>query len=201
MQQRVHMLLKLILAVFATATLFGCVVNTNSDAPFVGSPKFDSAAIQAILQANNLTWEEDLDIVWYLGRVTFLSIRNRNIVRIPDEIGHLSKVEEIDLQGNKIHTLSSEIGRLPLLEELNLRDNSLDSIPSSIGNLTALEELNLSRNRLRSVPTSLQQLTSLEDLFLEENFFSCPFPAFLADRVTVQQWAPKMRILSLGTCI
>jgi Leucine rich repeat/Leucine Rich Repeat len=89
-----------------------------------------------------------------------------------DSFGYKHKdrhVVGLSLYQRKLNSLPNNIGQLDSLEELNLYENHLISIPESIGGLKSLKKLWLFGNKLESLPASICSLSALRVLWLADN--------------------------------
>lgn len=98
-----------------------------------------------------------------------LSLYDKGITELPDEIGQLSELRTFDLRGNQLTKLPETIGQLANVTKLVLYSNSLKALPETIGQLNNLQELDLGVNQLRTLPKSIDQLTNLVKLRISEN--------------------------------
>ncbi|WP_299458561.1 leucine-rich repeat domain-containing protein [uncultured Microscilla sp.] len=94
---------------------------------------------------------------------------NRDMTSLDPRIGKLKNLQYISLHSCKLTSLPKEIGSLPNLEVLIVESNKLASIPAEIGQLPKIKELKLSYNELSAVPEELYNLASLENLYLHRN--------------------------------
>ncbi len=130
-------------------------------------------------------------------RVKKLSLSNRGIVELPEEVGRLNFLQSLDLSYNQISSLPESFlrltnlkslylnhneikalpkgfGHLKCLNVLDISNNKLETLPSSIGELTELTQLDVSFNSIKRLPIELINLTGLKKLYMEKN--PCEFP-------------------------
>ena len=98
-----------------------------------------------------------------------LNLSNKEITKLPPEIGNLSNLRELDLSSNQLTSLPPGIGNLSRLTDLHLDNNQLKSLPHEIGNLSNLRTLYLYNNRLTSLPKEIGNLSNLTVLYLSGN--------------------------------
>ncbi len=98
-----------------------------------------------------------------------LSLSNRGITELPEEIGRLTQVQKLDLSYNNIRKLPDEFCHLTNLRSLYLNHNELSDLPENFGNLAHLSTLDLSHNQLKKLPDSIGDLTNLIHLDLSYN--------------------------------
>lgn len=102
-------------------------------------------------------------------RATSVTIKNKNLTRIPEFVFNMPRLKVLDLSGNQIESIPEKIGALKNLQELAMESNALRSLPSSIGSLAKLERLSLYNNELTTLPSSVGNLKSLRTLLLTNN--------------------------------
>ncbi len=98
-----------------------------------------------------------------------LDLSEKNITKLPPEIGQLTNLTRLYLHSNQLTSLPPEIGQLTNLTTLSLSINQLTSLPPEIGQLTNLTGLHLNSNQLTSLPPEIGQLTNLTTLYLHSN--------------------------------
>ncbi len=111
---------------------------------------------------------------------------NKNIIKIPREIGVLKNLKKLYIYDTIIQEIPTEIGDLINLKELYLSENKLSHIPKEIGNLKKLEELYLNDNVLEELPKELGNLNNLQVLFLNNNYLT-ELPKELGNLYNLQQ--------------
>lgn len=94
---------------------------------------------------------------------------NRNLQKLPPEIGELSKLKSLDLESTFLHKLPREIGNLSALENLNIGSTEIRNLPPEIGKLQNLKRLNAPFCGLQAIPKELGQLKNLRELLLRIN--------------------------------
>ncbi|KAJ3352409.1 hypothetical protein HDU91_006000 [Kappamyces sp. JEL0680] len=94
-------------------------------------------------------------------RPTSFNLANRNLMRLPAEIGLLTELERIGLNNNKLSSLPTELLNLKALRYINLRSNSLREFPSVITKIPTLEVLDVSRNKIKRFPSDFGFLVNL----------------------------------------
>ena len=102
-------------------------------------------------------------------RATSVTIKDKNLTRIPEFVFSMPGLKVLDLSGNQIESIPEKIGALKNLRELTMNANKLRSLPSSIGSLAKLERLSLYNNELTALPSSMEKLKNLAGLFLSNN--------------------------------
>ena len=105
----------------------------------------------------------------FVNPMEVLSLTERFIAIVPDDIKYLDELRQLDLSVNRIVELPPSIGELTNLVNLNLKNNQLSSLPSSIGELTNLVNLNLEGNRLAVLPDEIGDLRQLSFLNVKGN--------------------------------
>lgn len=118
-----------------------------------------------------MTQDEFLQLIDRAAREGWrvLRLRNKDIAKLPPEIGQLTNIRWIDLRNNNLTTMPTEIGRLTNLRRLFLSNNQLTVIPAEIGELTRLQMLWLDDNRLTALPPEIGKLAKLRELKLNNN--------------------------------
>jgi len=100
---------------------------------------------------------------------TTLSLSNRGLLEIPDELYTCTELTDLDLSGNQLASLSEKIGDLKRLEVLNLAGNRLQQLPDNIALLRRLRSLDLSKNEFAEFPKVMGDLRALVSLDLSAN--------------------------------
>ena len=126
-----------------------------------------------------------------------ISLSNKGIEELPEDIGEFYNLESIDLSFNSITEIPEEIWNLKRLKSLLLFRNEIEELPKSIenlqnlklidvsynqisrlpkeiGKLSNLETLDISYNKLRTIPLEVSQLLNLKKLYLENNPLEFP---------------------------
>ncbi len=160
--------------------------------------------ISAANPGNLLNWKEtdnlsDWEEVNLDGNsnITELVLDERQLTRIPAEIGQLSSLEKLFLEGNKLSSLPPEIGQLGSLVWLYLGFNNLSSLPPEIGQLGSLEIISFCGNNLSSLPPEIGQLGSLKELHLCSNNLNSLTPEIgqLGSLISVNLYANNLNNL------
>lgn len=122
----------------------------------------------------NLTENLEIIIEKLMGfpALDFLSLRNNNIIKLPDNIGKLKDIKGLSLKGCGLKTIPSSIGNLSSLEYLNLNQNNFKTLPKAIGNLKKLEQLHVQYNKLENIPDYLGNLNLMEYMDLSHNIIT-----------------------------
>jgi internalin A len=102
-------------------------------------------------------------------RWTELYLGNKQIAKIPEEIGQLTSLRHLDFSTNQITEVPAVIGQLTSLQELCISGNQITEIPAEIGQLISLQHLDFSFNRITEIPAEIGQLTSLQHLSISLN--------------------------------
>ena len=79
---------------------------------------------------------------------TTISLSDKDLYEIPNDIYQLDKIENLDLSKNKISSLDSKLKSFSKLKSLNLEGNKLTTLPFFLTQLSNLQSLNLSGNPL-----------------------------------------------------
>jgi len=103
------------------------------------------------------------------GNITFLFMRDDNLINLVPEIGQLMDLETLNVSRNAITSVPPELGLLNGLTFLELSINNIASLPTEIGNLSNLEFLSLAENQFSAFPEAIVLLTNLSNLFLSAN--------------------------------
>lgn len=104
-----------------------------------------------------------------LGTVYELSLADRDLDRLPENVGDLRHLKRLDLSRNRLAELPEWLGALAALEELVLRDNRLVELPASLAGLSRLVLLDAAENRLLEVAPEIATMPRLEQLELRGN--------------------------------
>jgi Leucine-rich repeat (LRR) protein len=109
------------------------------------------------------------DEISRLNLVQKLDLSYNNIRRLPESFSRMTNLRSIYLNHNEIDQLPEDIGNLVNLNTLDLSNNSLTQLPESVGDLSNLVQLDLSYNKIKKLPLTLINLTALKKLYLENN--------------------------------
>jgi len=102
-------------------------------------------------------------------RATSLTIRDKNLTRIPEFVFKMTELTKLDLSYNRIESIPDKIGALKNLKNLTMISNALKSLPRSIGSLTKLELLSLDDNELTTLPSSMDKLDTMRTMSMSDN--------------------------------
>ena len=78
---------------------------------------------------------------------TLINLQNKNLARIPDNIGEITSLKSLNLDNNSIEEIPKSIGSLNNLTFLSLERNSIQTLPTELGNLDFLAFLLLRNNQ------------------------------------------------------
>src|SRR5210317_2626507 len=92
----------------------------------------DSLVFKAILDTNKTQMAFAVKATVEEGRIVEFNFDNRNLTKLPPEIGKLSKLKGLLLGNNKFTSLPPEIGQLTALKRLIISGNQLTSLPPEI---------------------------------------------------------------------
>lgn len=98
-----------------------------------------------------------------------LSLSNRCIRTIPENIGNFVGLETVCFYNNSLSSIPESITQLKYLKILVLSNNNFSSIPEYIGQLESLENLYIPNNHLTEMPNSIRKLSKLRYIHLENN--------------------------------
>ncbi|XP_063943682.1 TMV resistance protein N-like isoform X2 [Daucus carota subsp. sativus] len=100
-----------------------------------------------------------------------LDVKNTNVPKLPDSIGHLTKLVELNLRCSRyLQTLPHTFCDLKALEALDISDCScLEALPTGLGNIQSLKELNAENLAVLELPDSVGGLSKLVWLRLSGN--------------------------------
>jgi Leucine-rich repeat (LRR) protein len=125
------------------------------------SPKDALISIYSANPGNTLGWGVDnYPEVGFdaNGNPKTITINNKNITRIPDNIDQLTGLENLNVNNNNLEAIPSSIGNINTLVILTLASNQLSTVPSELGQLTGLALLSLTSNPITSIPTEVCDL-------------------------------------------
>ncbi|XP_006645505.1 receptor kinase-like protein Xa21 [Oryza brachyantha] len=124
-------------------------------------------------------------------RVAALSLPSSNLAgTLSPAVGNLTFLRWLNLSSNALHgEIPSSLGRLRRLQVLDLGSNSFSgAFPRNLTSCIRLTNLSVSYNQLDGhIPVELgNKLTMLQSLLLENNSFTGPIPASLANLSSLQ---------------
>ncbi|KKN17154.1 hypothetical protein LCGC14_0968770 [marine sediment metagenome] len=121
------------------------------------------------LRINTIKFPDPKGFVINKGLITWLSLDNCGLKKIPEIIKELKSLEGLIFKRNSLKTLPQWIGNSTQLKYLDVSNNQLEDLPDSIGDLKNLKKLVLSNNKLKRLPESIGNLRKLESLFIQHN--------------------------------
>ena len=130
----------------------GCDITSQKDALI---------SIYSANPGNTLEWGVDKfpEVTFDAnGRPTVITMNNKNLSRIPDEIFALNALETLDANNNNLESLPVFLGSIETLAVLTLASNQLNTVPSELGQLSNLALLSLTQNPLNSIPQEVCDL-------------------------------------------
>lgn len=101
-----------------------------------------------------------------LLNITELSLSNKGIKELPEELVLLENLLFLDLSFNQIKTLPKNFGQLKSLSCLTLESNKLEVFPEEVLSIKDLILLSLKANKLKSIPKEIGNLELLTNLCL-----------------------------------
>ncbi len=120
------------------------------------------------------------EIIIELKDLKGLILRKNSLESLPDWIGELKNLKFFDASENQLKTLPDSIGGLQNLERLKLYYNRLEELPDSFGRLTQLKYASFGLNNIKNLPETIGNLKSLEALIIPSNLIE-----FLPDSVSL----------------
>jgi len=93
-----------------------------------------------------------------INKITELTLINKNLYKLPNNIGNLTNLQYFDCSYNKISVFPNSIGNLINLQGLWIYYNQISTLPDNIGNLTNLQKLWISNNQISEVPKWLNDM-------------------------------------------
>jgi tetratricopeptide (TPR) repeat protein len=125
--------------------------------------KAERQILQKLIEKYNL---HEFNIQIAKGRVDGLSIKFKNLTKIPEEIGKFIDLRELDLSRNQIENIEG-LTELISLRKLTFRENRIQKIDGLVS-LIQLNELDLSDNQIETIE-GIFNLRKLETLELSRN--------------------------------
>ena len=110
---------------------------------------------------NTLGWSVDnfAGVDFYEnGNPKAIIINNKNLTRIPDNMGQLTALETLNVDGNNLTSLPTSLGKMSVLSVISANNNNLSTVPSAIGSLDNLSILSLLENPITSLPQEVCDL-------------------------------------------
>ncbi len=152
---------------------------------------------------DNVTWvpsDSINDYSQHVLRIKKIEWNDKNISKIPEQIGFLDSLHWLELENNLIDTIPGTIGSLLSLEYLQLYNNKLTYLPESIGYLKDLRELYIHDNNLDTLSFSFEALTSLSEFWVQKNNLTS-LPSSLCDLIDVSLPASAFYYYENNICI
>lgn len=104
-----------------------------------------------------------------------ITLIEKNIGEISENIQNFKKLETLDLSNNKIKTIPDVLKTITTLKTLNLNENIIEIFPISICKIKNLCYLELSFNKIPMIPNEICELKQLRCLHINHNMlFSLP---------------------------
>ncbi|WP_103072126.1 leucine-rich repeat domain-containing protein [Aquimarina sediminis] len=125
------------------------------------SPKDVLISIYTANPGNTLEWSVDNypEVTFHTnGNPKTITMNNKSITRIPDNIDQLTGLESLNVNSNNLEVIPSSIGNMNTLGALTLANNQLSTVPSELGQLTGLALLSLTNNPISSIPAEVCDL-------------------------------------------
>ena len=104
-----------------------------------------------------------------LEKTDILYLRDKNLIKLPEELFELRNLKTLDLGNNKLKKIPNGLSKLQNLETLILRHNDLEELPEELFELKNLKILDLGNNKLKRISKGLSKLQNLETLILRHN--------------------------------
>ena len=81
-----------------------------------------------------------------------ISMKNKNLIRIPYSIGELDALETLNINDNNIKFLPTSISDVTTLETLTAAHNELNTVPKELSEINNLTLLTITNNPITSIP-------------------------------------------------
>ena len=147
----------------------------NSLVELVGAIERPQVPLPDLRAASSLKEKAQITREWLKANeesVTTISInqsRPGTVTCLPEEICRLTKMSWLTIENQLIHRLPASIGTLRELRRLTISDSRLSSLPPEIGTLQNLDSLDLKRNQLSTLPQEIGDLPRLRTLYVKGN--------------------------------
>ncbi|OAF68334.1 Leucine-rich repeat-containing protein 39 [Intoshia linei] len=105
-----------------------------------------------------------------LKKLEYLSLRECNLIHIPQVCFELTSLKTLNLSRNKLTIIPTRIGNFDNLKELNLEETGIDTLPAELAFCQDLSILKLWGNKMTSLPDTLVELKRLK--ILKINYLS-----------------------------
>ena len=92
------------------------------------------------------------------GSPTNITMNNKNLTRIPNNIDQLTALETLNVSQNPFGSIPSSLGNISTLGVLTLHKTNISTVPSELGQLTNLALLTLTDNPITGIPKSVCDL-------------------------------------------
>ena len=92
------------------------------------------------------------------GNPTVITINNKNLIRLPIEIGELTTLETLNVNENNLESLPATLANINTLNVITAANNNLSTVPSEFGLMTNLALLSLTNNPLTGIPQEVCDL-------------------------------------------
>ncbi|MCD4794537.1 MAG: energy transducer TonB [Bacteroidales bacterium] len=132
--------------------------------------KFKNTALKLSIVDKNLS--KIPKEIGLLKRLTFLDLEKNSITELPIEIFMIKQLEELYLPNNKLKEIPAEVSSYKYLRMLGLDSNEFSYFPISLCDLKKLEALDLGNNNIKEIPSCINNLKYLKVLILQENDIS-----------------------------
>lgn len=167
---------------------------SQSDSTFgnEGFSKLDSILLMKVVEKQIVGRYYDLEsAVLQKDSVISLSLVNKGLTTLPNEILLFKNLKVLDISSNNINNLPDWLGKMACLEELYCRSNKIDKLPLDICNLknltvldfwnnnvvsipsclstSSIKKINFGMNSLSYIPKSIFKISHLEELNLSNN--------------------------------
>ncbi|WP_273276849.1 hypothetical protein [Maribacter polysiphoniae] len=89
------------------------------------------------------------------GDIKGITMNNKNLTRIPENISALSRLENFNVNSNNLDNLPAELGAISSLVVITAASNQLNTVPPELGQLNNLALLSITNNPLTSIPLAV----------------------------------------------
>ncbi|KXX71197.1 T9SS type A sorting domain-containing protein, partial [Flammeovirga sp. SJP92] len=136
------------------------------------------STIASLNTSNTLGWDFNTPIsTWNgvtirAGRVQNLSLKNKRLDVLPDNIGDLTEIDSLRIGNNDFSSLPVSISLFPHLKLLDISDNAFTTLQDEIYELTTLEVLEINGNELNYLDPKISNLQNTNSISIENNHLS-----------------------------
>ena len=142
--------------------LRGLIVFSDNLIPYETTSQKDALiSIYSANPGNTLGWGVDNFIGVSFddtGNPKVITMNNKNLTRLPSNIGQLTALEALNINNNNLTSLPTSLGTINTLVVIAADRNQLSTVPAELGDLNNFALLSITNNPMTSIPQEVCDL-------------------------------------------